>query len=291
MEKVNNIIRELSWAIFGPGLRWQLLPWYRRWFPVKDYTERKLDVYWLSTGRCGTHFLYNLLSQASNIHAIHDRGIAKREVDRAARIWREDPQRFWSLRLEEFPAMLYKLRENSKFPVEVFTELIHITFPFGYMMYDYYHRAYAGRRRLKLIHLVREPIACCRSSLKVERVKDYSRQPTAIIEGESATEKAASMWILTNRLCKGIVDRIDNPQVAIQLRIEDLDVDKALELCEFMELQGINRTTITSVLENRSQAARFSHVRRWEGRTPPVTDKELEIVSELTRADASIYGY
>ncbi len=285
-----NVLKPLH----GRGLRWKLTDLRQRILPPNPYKGRSLDIFWMSTGRCGTHFVHRLLELATNLTAIHELGIILEDVFRASAIWDEDPERFWSLRLESFRAPMLKIRRLSVLKSQVMTELGHAIYPFGYMLHDYYNIRKIPGRRVKLIHLIREPVASCRSNLKIERTEhgdNFFRRSPAFVTGASSAEKAASIWNKINTLSGDIVARINDENIARTIRIEDLDQEGIAALYEFMEIDGYDPHTIDNLLSSRSQKIRFSHLARPEVNTPDCTEEELETIRRDTKKVADRFGY
>lgn len=271
--------------------RWRAVRFARSLLPPDEYPGRKLDVYWLSTGRCGTHYVYNVIRESPNLTALHDDGMFLSERNRVVDICINEPERFWDLRLEEFPWMHRKVAQNFRHRSAIFTELIHRTFPYGYMLFDYFERKRKPKHRVKLVHLVRHPVSVCRSMLKVERKEAFSRRPTGFLKYTEPAINAANLWIQTNRLCRQIVDRVSEPSIARTIRIEDLDVEGFRELYDFMEIKGFDENRIALLVKSRDPKLRSSHILRTDLRTPDVTEDEIEIIARLTKPLAVDFGY
>lgn len=287
----NPLTPSLWSRIRNRNYRWPVTSLYRRVVPVRPHPARKLDVYTLCTGRCGTHFLHDTLRDAHNVHAVQDGATVHRDSHRAANLWIDDPDRFWNLRLEQFRYELVKVREAAKHPAEVFVDTGVAFFSFGYMAWDYFQRCLKGQRRLKLIHLVRDPVAFGRSALKAERTTGFADRPQRMVPGATAAEQAANLWNNVNRLCQQIVQRIDDPSVARTIRIEDLGVDGLMDLHEFMELRGIERSRLESMLNRPEAKKRNSHLKRIGDAVPDATDEELDLIRQMTAPLAQELGY
>ena len=104
--------------IRGMGYRLRFMMCFRQLVPAQQYRNRKLDIYWLSTGRCGTRFLYHLLNTADNVAAFHDLGMLRASRDRAVRLYLRDREAYWNMPLDRF--MRDKVREAGKYPAEVY---------------------------------------------------------------------------------------------------------------------------------------------------------------------------
>lgn len=287
-------IRSLLKPLHGRGLRWPALRLLRQFIPASPHPGRELDVYWLSTGRCGTHFVDRVLQTDSSGHSLHEGGAYLPDVYRASAIWKDDPEAFWRLRLEDFAGAHAVVQENSRIPARVFNSFSNAMYPFGYMLHEAYERLGLGRR-VKTIHLVREPVASCRSNLKVEREEAggiaFARRAPAFVTGDSSAAKTASVWNCVNALCADTVDRIGDASKAITLRVEDLTIDRAEEIFDFCELRGFDRDRVEELLNNRSSSVRHSHVARGDLETVDATDEELEIIREQTAPLAARLGY
>lgn len=250
-----------------------------------------LDFHVLSTGRVGTRFLAHVLATATNATVRHQPGPRLHDTvgDKLVRVFTSEPERFWRLRVEDFPLLERKILLQGTIPAEVYGDTLNHMFPYGHMLYRYF-----GRDRIRLLHLVRNPIACCRSIVVSE--KDFGQgdrfrelRPPEFIEGDDAAEKAAGVWNGVNRMVTRQFEEIDDEEVCRVVRTEDFELDLFRELFAFLGLEGFDEEKIRSLMEDRSHDVRHSHVSVHDDRQ--VERWELEKVAELCAPVAENYGY
>ena len=278
----------------GHGLRWMTV--YRQFLPAPQYAGRKLDVYWLNTGRCGSRFLYRLLETADNVAAFHDLGMLPKSRNAAARLYMTDQEAYWKMPLDRF--MKAKVLEAGKYEGEVFTEIGHSLYGYGYAMWRYYQE-HLKPRQVRFVHLVRNPVDCCQSILKVERdVSEgghgWVQRAPEIVLGATPAEKAASVWNNVNEICSRQVERIaaEDPDAARVQRIEDLDTpDRVGELFDWMRLRGFDAEKITPLLSSTSFEVRHSHVTRDDVSKLVASEDDLQTIRRNTAEMASKFGY
>lgn len=289
-----NFLQGILSPLRGHGYRLKMERLRQQLIPIRQYPERELDVYFLSTGRCGTHFVHNVLDRTTSAYSVHDGGMMLKDVYRATELWHEKPQAYKAVSLEDFPWAYTKILRNSRYPARVYVELCHAMYPFGTMIWDYFRRCGDGRRA-KIVHLVREPVGACRSMLKVERDEEggegFSRRAPTIGQGNSSAEKAASVWNGINRICHEAIENIGDESVARTQRIEDLDEAGCHDLFSFMEIEVLDWPRLTSMLSDRRQSLRHSHHARPEVKTSPATDDEIAVIRRDTAKVATMLGY
>ncbi|MGH8646572.1 MAG: hypothetical protein ACREX4_19780 [Gammaproteobacteria bacterium] len=127
--------------------------------------------------------------------------------------------------------------------------------------------------------------------LKVERKEAFLRRPTGFLKHAVPAINAANLWIQTNRLCKEIIERVSEPDIARTIRIEDLDLEGFRELYDFMEIKGFDENRIALIVRNPDPKFRYSHILRAALRTPDVTEDEIEVIAKLTKPLAAHFGY
>jgi len=281
-------------AVRAAGLGWKLRYLKQAVVPTRPYEGRKLDCFFLSMGRSGTHFIDNVVRLSSNAHSIHESGIILDEVFSVVDLWERDPEAFWSLKLESVSSPYTKIRRFGGIQCEVFTEMSNSIYPFAYMLHDYYNIRQLAGRKLKLVHLIRDPVKTCCSNIKVERYgsgEGFRRRPPSFLTGKSSAYDAARVWNKVNTLSREIVEKIDNTNIARVFRIEDLNAEKYLPLFEFLELEGYSKDKIVELLDSGLSSVRRSHVARSELSTEFASDAEIEVIRAETKQLGRYYGY
>lgn len=257
----------------------------------RTHDGRILNFYVLSTGRTGTRFLSRVLGTATNAAVHHQPSPQLKDtvVREVVGTWAASREAFWDLRVEDFPLLEEKILGQLAIPAPIYGDTLNHMFPFGHMLYRY-----LGRERIRLIHLVRHPVPCCRSILVAE--KDFGEggrfgelRPPEFLEGETAAEKAAGVWNGVNEMAARQLERIDDPGVCRTVRIEDVDVELARELFDFLGLEGFDRDELAPLMRDDSREVRHSHVEHHADRR--VEREELETVARLCRSRAEGFGY
>lgn len=257
----------------------------------RAHEGRRLNFYVLSTGRVGTRFLSHVLATADNATVYHQPGPQLKDtvVPEVVRAYASDIEAFRELRVEDFPLLEAKVREQLVIPSAVYGDTLNHMFPFGHML----HR-FLGADRVRLIHLIRNPITCCRSILVSE--KDWGEggrfgelRPPEFLEGEDAAEKAAGVWNGVNRMVARQFEMIDDPDVCRVVRTEDFGMELFRDLFAFLGLEGFDEERVRALMNDRSHDVRHSHVRVHDDRD--VQRWELERIAELCGPLAGEYGY
>lgn len=281
----------------GRGFRWPVILGLYRLGMLRPYPEREMDMYCLSTGRCGTHFLAHLVGASGQVDAIHDAGIHLPTAHAAAQEALAGGSVHVGKDLRRYPYIAARLQYLGMRRSRRVAEFGHHMYPFAAALANHYER-YFPNRELRLVHLVRHPTACCRSMLRVERYEGggegFRRRAPGLVEGTSSAEDAARVWCRTNRIISDSFARITDPRKTLVLRIEDIG-ERWKELCQFLglDLSAVSWGSIQELLGNESTAERHSHLQR-EG--PGVSEydadsAELEIVERMTRRERRRFDY
>lgn len=261
-------------------------------FTRKPYEGRALNFYSLSSGRCGTKFLYRVLSLATNATVFHSPTPHLRyEVQKLVQIYKNDFEKFRRLNTSSFRRVQLMLRHQSTYTSEVYGNTMFTSYALGLLLYKHF-----GNERIRLLHLIRNPIDCCSSILRAERedggVGFRFLRGAEFIEGKSDAEKAASIWINTNQMISDIFREINNPQICQVVRIEDVDLEKIKELYKFLHLKGFDEARILPLMSDASEDVRHSHQGRLDQEgAKRITNEEIEIIKNKTRDFAKRFGY
>ena len=274
------------------GLRNQILTLRDAMLPVSRFPGRDFNIWWLSTGRCGTHFIRHCCKAAPDVEIGNGIGLGNNLWNDVVDIYRTDRERFWNLKLEDYPLVKAKLNARNNHPSRVFTEIAHSLYPFAAMVHDYSRRC--GRPD-KLVHLIRNPIDCCRSMLKAERrdgPQGFSRRARGYFAPDDGPAvRAAKTWIEINTMCAEVASHLDDPEHVLFVRIEDLDRTTSVELLNRLGLTDIDQDRLEEVFGEQFTDLRHSHVARDDLKTPVASTEELDTIRELTRETAARFGY
>jgi hypothetical protein len=285
-------IGEAIKRIVGPNIVQQIISAHRCSVLHRfRFSGRRLNFYFLSTGRVGTRFFAHVLDTATNAHVFHQPPpqLRKSAVQSAVSTYVRSIEQFTDLRLNSFPRLQQKVLWQMTVPTEIYGDTLNHMFPFGHLLYKHF-----GASRLRLIHLIRHPVTCGRSTLVAE--KDWGNgerfselRPKEFIQGEDVATKAANVWINVNSMIRKQFEMIGDPDVCRVVRLEDVSVDLIGELFDFLQLKGFDEARVHALMEDKSHGVRHSHVRYHADRT--VSTDELAIIARATRSFAETYGY
>ena len=252
---------------------------------ARPYGGRKLDFYFLSTGRCGTRFVARVLDLATNATVYHEPNpTAYPDYHRKADEYFRNPESLKSTDYSQYPMFRRKLRINASVPASVYGVTARMNFPFGVVLHD------VIPNKVKLVHLIRNPVDCCRSIIRVESDRYGTgflpSRARALVEGHNDFDRAISIYVKTNQMIRGQFDHINDPSVCKVVRVEDLSVDAFRELYEFLELEGFDADAVTRVMNDKSDNVRHSHMARLdEKRVPDLSERDIEYIREHTEGN------
>jgi len=266
----------------------------RMFLRSRTYPERKLNFYFLSTGRVGTRFFSRALDTATNARVLHQPGPQLKEtvVRDVVSTYVNNPARFAGLSVHDYPRLEEKILKQMTLPFDVYGDTLNHMFPFGLMLYKYF-----GPERLRLIHLIRHPVTCGRSTLMVERddVPDGGRfeelRPPEFLVGNTSAEKTASIWNGVNGMIRKQFELIDDSRVCKVIRLEDVSLDMVEDLFQFLGLEGFDEEKISGLMGNKSHSVRHSHVDLLSSEKKDATVDELRTIHRLCTPLAEQYGY
>lgn len=265
-----------------------------KWYVIKSgvtYREDKKYFFFLSTGHVGTRFFSHALNTATNATVLHQPSPQLWEEGRAlVRLYVRKKEQFLSRTVAQMPRLHAKLAGQLYRPEKVYGDTLNHMFPFGYALYKH-----LGPARLRLVHLIRDPVACGKSILKAERDDTgHGRfdllRPKEFLHGTTPAEKAASVWLGTNEMIRYQFSQINDENVCKVIRLEDMSVDSIRELFSFLGLEGFDADRISSLMHDRTTSVRHSHLDKSPER-PPATEVELRVIAERCRSLAHAYGY
>ncbi len=209
------------------------------WSSTKRRGKMKpVNFYFLSTGRCGTRFLYHTLKTCSNGEAQHQPGhedICEMTEDLVASYMR-DRESVFKARMEDFPRLRRRIDKRLARPI-IYGDTLNHMWPLGYMLYRY-----IGPQRLRLVHLIRHPVAACRSWLAAERESFSCNDSSGVATGDFPAERVANFWLNRNSCIRDQLEMIDSPEIVRVLRLEDIDLASLRELFDFLRLEGFGNS-------------------------------------------------
>ncbi len=257
-------------------------------FKLLRYPGREMNFYFLSTGRCGTRFFARVLDTATNAVVLHEPSPhLQNDMSELAPLYIINKCDFQRATVKDYSSLKLKILLHQTIRSQIYGETFHKLFPFGHILYKY-----LGPSKLRLVHLIRDPVTCCRSYLKVERDNGgigRTHLPSALIEGRNAAEQVANLWNNINEMIQYEFKIIDNPTICKTVRLEDTDLDSIRELFEFLQLDGFNEREIARLMNDTSQDVRHSHIRKSIRRD--ATYDELETVARICAPLAAEFGY
>ncbi len=258
----------------------------------REYSGRKINFYFLSTGRCGSRLLARVFDLADNAIVFHEpTPHLLKEAFEVSNLYKNQYSLFLNLNIAQFPKLLKKVEESLSFKFEIYGDTLNTMYPFGLMLYHY-----LGPERLRLVHLIRNPVDCCSSILGMERkwqgVGFSKSRAGSLAYGYTDAEKAANTWIHTNQMIKDQFSEINNDFVCRTFRIEDCTTDSILSFCDFLQLKGINRGQIEKLLSDTTYDIRHSHQARLnQAMENALLEGEGNFIYDKTKKAAKAFGY
>jgi hypothetical protein len=238
-----------------------------------------LNFYFLSSGFCGTRFHHHVLRLATNAEVWHQPGHEEISeiTDLLEQRFEQDPNRFLRTEIAEFPHLKRRIDKRLALPW-IYGDTLNWMRGLGYMLYNY-----IGPERLRLVELVRHPMATCRSMMA------YSRATSATNSSDVAlAEEMARRWVRQYSLIHYQFAAIDDPQICKRIRLEDSGIEQLRELYDFLNLEGFDEAAVSVLLGSRSREVRHSHLNE----SPvPASKEELQAIWRVCGPLAEQYGY
>ena len=257
-----------------------------------QYPERKINFYFLSTGRVGTRFFSKVFGSATNATIFHQPEPSLKEsvVRDVVSKYMVDKKQFQRVNIGDYSVLEEKILQQMQYPAEVYGDTLNHMFPFGFMLYKY-----LGPERLRLVHLIRDPVSCGRSILKSER-DDTGKgrfkelRPPEFIQGSNPAEKSANIWNGVNEMIRYQFDLINDPKVCKVVRLEDMSIELIEELFEFLGLKGFDKEKAKELMNDKSHDVRHSHLTVNPERIDATQD-ELSVIERMCSSLSKKYGY
>lgn len=177
---------------------------------------------------------------------------------------------FLRTELAEFPGVRRRMDKRLALPW-IYGDTLNWMRGLGLMLYRY-----AGAERLRLVALVRHPVATVRSMLAHFRTD----APVAFSDVALA-EELARRWVRQYAMIAYQFETIDNPAVCTMIRLEDVSLAQMRDLYHFLGLEGFDAAAIGALLENRHKEVRHSHL---DESTVPASQEELRGLAHLRTA-------
>lgn len=238
-----------------------------------------VNFYFLSTGFCGTRFYHHALKQATNAEVWHQPG--HEDIAEIVHLMEDrfdaDPESFMRTAITEFPQLKRRIDKRLSLPW-VYGDTLNWMRAMGVMLYEY-----IGPDRLRLVQLVRHPVATCRSMLGDAR-KSSQEESSDI----GLAKKVATQWARQYSYIRRQFQEIDDARVMRTIRLEDIGLEQLRELYDFLSLDGFDEAAILDLLANTTKEVRHYHRR---DAAVPASREELRAVWEVCAPVATEYGY
>ena len=238
-----------------------------------------INFYFLSTGYSGTRFYHHVLRLASNAEVWHQPG--HEDIVDIVHLMEEqfinDPSGCLNTDLTEFPAVQRRIDKRLSLPW-VYGDTLNWMRGLAYMLHKY-----IGPDRLRLIQLIRHPLATCRS-IMAESERSVGEQWSDI----ALAEETARHWVRQYSWIQHQFDVINNDTECRTVRLEDTNLELIESLYRFLGLDGFDKGAAGAVLANKTQDVKHFHARHAQ---IPASKEELAAVWNICAELASKYGY
>ena len=241
--------------------------------------DRPVNFYFLSSGFCGTRFYSHALRLAANAEVWHQPGhdeISK-VTDHLERRFATHPDLFLRSALAEFPGVRRRIDKRLALPW-IYGDTLNWMRGLGYMLYRS-----IGPERLRLVALVRHPVATGRSMLA--HFRQETRSPYSDL---ALAEELAQRWVRQYAMIACQFEAIGDPAVCRTIRLEDTSLSQICDLYRFLGLEGFDEAAITAVLDNGTKEVRHSHL---DESPLPASQEELRVFWRICAPLAVRYGY
>ena len=242
-------------------------------------SDRPINFYFLSTGYSGTRFYHHLLSLAPNAEVWHQPG-HEEICDIVALLegrFVNDPRSCLDVELTDFPTVQRRIDKRLALPW-VYGDTLNWMRGLAYMLHKY-----IGPDRLRLVQLIRHPLATCRSMMAMSE-----RSVGAEWSDISLAEQTARHWVRQYSWIGYQFAAINNDAECKTIRLEDTSLALAAALYDFLGLDGFDKEAVDALLTNTAQDVRHFHSRH----APiPASREELAAVWAVCAELAAQYGY
>jgi len=241
--------------------------------------DRPINFYFLSSGFCGTRFYHHALRLATNAEVWHQPGHEEisEVTDLMEARFAADPTGFLRTELAEFPGVRRRIDKRLALPW-IYGDTLNWMRGLGTMLYRY-----AGPERLRLVALVRHPVATGRSMLA-----HFRGDSPATDSDVALAEELARRWVRQYAMIAYQFENIDDPAICRTIRLEDVSLDQVRSLYAFLGLEGLDEAAITGLLDNRIKEVRHSHL---DESPVPASQEELRAFWRICAPLAATFGY
>lgn len=256
----------------------------------------------LSTGRCGTRYVSNLLNTAPNATVLHQPHPGCESINPIAYgLFVEDCERYASMRVDDFTRLRKHAEIYKTVATPVYGDCYNSIYPFGIALFRYFQKLNIDA---KFIHLVRDPVACASSILRAEgpfgigERKDFGIRAGKLYTSTVPAEIAAEIWIGINRNIAYQMHYIERhtPDSTRMVKLENIQgrdsVSAIRDLFYWIGLDLPDESALLDVILSESDDVRHSHQMRLDGiGIPRISDDQLSMIISMTGAVAAEFGY
>ncbi len=238
-----------------------------------------INFYFLSSGFCGTRFYHHALRLATNAEVWHQPGHEEisEVTDLMEQRFAADRESFLRTDLAEFPGVRRRIDKRLALPW-IYGDTLNWMRGLGLMLYRY-----VGPERLRLVALVRHPVATVRSMLA-----HFRTDVQTAFSDVALAEELAQRWVRQYAMIRTQFENIDNPVVCTTIRLEDVGLAQIRALYHFIGLDGFDAVAVGALLENRRKEVRHSHL---DESPVPASQEELRAFWRICAPLAEAYGY
>jgi len=256
----------------------------------KLYTNKVNKVFFvLSTGRCGTRYMANLLNLAGNATVLHEPEPGCESINPiACNFFFSDIQRFNLMRVHDFDLLYRHASIYKQIDTEVFGDCYNSIYPFAIPLYSFFKEKGI---QAKFIHLIRNPLECCMSILRSEGPngigirKDFGLRAKQLITATDPAVNAVNVWVKINQIISYTLQKIENmaPNSTCMIKIEDMnDYDRVTKLYQFLDLNIPDRADIQRIMTDESDTVKHSHQKRLDNQNvPKIKDHEFNTIVKM----------
>ncbi len=266
-----------------------------------DVTVKRL-FFVLSTGRCGTRYVSNLLNMASDATVLHQPQPGCERINPIAyEMFAENRQRYLNLVVEDFPLLHEHATIYKNIMTPVYGDCYNSIYPFGIALFGYFQKLGLD---VKFIHLIRDPIACVSSILRAEgpfgigERKNFKIRAAKLFSSTIPAEIASEIWIGINRNIQYQMRHIEKakPGSTRLVKLEDIQSKEQLpyicELFQWLGCEAPDEGKLLEVMLNEHDDVRHSHQKRLDKvDIPRVCGDEITMIINKTSIVAGDFGY
>ncbi len=256
----------------------------------------------LSTGRCGTRYISNLLDVASYATVLHQPQPGCERINPIAYEWfLENRRRYLDMRVEDFPLLQQHAEIYKTVTTPVCGDCYNSMYPFGIALFNYFQKLGMD---IKFIHLVRNPVACVSSILRAEgpfgigERKDFKIRAEKLFTATVPAEIASEIWIGINQNIEYQMKYIEGkkPGSTKLVKLEDVQRTEQLpyiyDLFQWLGCDVPDEHKLLDVMLNEKDDVRHSHQKRLDDvGIPKVCDNEIAMIINKTGKVAGDFGY